>query len=40
MDKKLDEIYHRVSIIQFMIDNHERKLKDLDKSESLDGKPG
>lgn len=34
MDKKLDEIYHRVSIIQFMIDNHERKLKDFEK-----GKP-
>lgn len=32
MDKKMDEIYHRVSIIQFMIDNHERKLKDLEKS--------
>jgi tol-pal system protein YbgF len=31
MDKKLDEIYHRVSIIQFMIDNHERKLKDFEK---------
>ncbi|MFH2066658.1 MAG: tol-pal system protein YbgF [Pseudomonadota bacterium] len=34
MDKKLDEIYHRVSIIQFMIDNHERKLKDLEKSDA------
>ena len=34
MDKKLDEIYHRVSIIQFMIDNHERKLKDFER-----GKP-
>ncbi len=32
MDKKLDEIYHRVSIIQFMLDNHERKMKDLEKS--------
>ena len=39
MDKKLDEIYHRVSIIQFMIDNHERKLKDLEKSDPLTGKP-
>jgi len=35
MDKKLDEIYHRVSIIQFMVDNHERKLKDLEKPDAV-----
>jgi len=39
MDKKLDEIYHRVSIIQFMIDNHERKLKDIEKSREIHTSP-
>lgn len=31
MDKKIDEIYHRVSVIQFMVDNHERVISDLEK---------
>jgi len=31
MDKKIDEIYHRVSVIQFMVDNHERFISDLEK---------
>jgi tol-pal system protein YbgF len=39
MDKKLDEIYHRVSIIQFMLDNHERKMKDLEKSGVIKSSP-
>lgn len=39
MDKKLDEIYHRVSIIQFMLDNHERKMKELEKSGVIKSSP-
>ena len=38
MEKKIDEIHHRVSVIQFMVDNHERYINDLENasnSESL-----
>lgn len=28
LEDKMDEIYHRVSVIQFMVDNHERALSD------------
>jgi hypothetical protein len=31
MEKKIDEIHHRVSIVQFMVDNHERYINDLEK---------
>ncbi len=31
INKKIDEIYHRVSVIQFMADNHERNLKNIEK---------
>lgn len=27
LDKKIEEIYHRVSVIQFMVDNHDRQLQ-------------
>lgn len=30
-NQKLEEIYHRVSVIQFMVDNQERTLADLEK---------
>ncbi|MCP3926655.1 MAG: tol-pal system protein YbgF [Desulfobacterales bacterium] len=29
-NQKLEEIYHRISVIQFMVDNHERNFKDYD----------
>lgn len=28
--QKIDDIYHRVSVIQFMVDNHERSLKNIE----------
>lgn len=28
--QKLDEIYHRMSVIQFMVDSHEKALRDLE----------
>ncbi len=30
-NQKLEEIYHRVSVVQFMVDNHERTITDLEK---------
>lgn len=30
--QKIEEIYHRVSVIQFMVDTHERTLADLEKN--------
>ncbi len=42
-DRKVDEIYHRVSVIQFMVDNHERAITDLQKlttgEETVYGQP-
>ncbi len=38
-NQKLEEIYHRVSVVQFMVDNHERTLTDLDKSLKNAGVP-
>ncbi len=38
MDNKLDEIYHRVSMIQFMVDNHERSIKNLENTYKPGGK--
>jgi len=32
MEKKIDEIHHRVSVIQFMVDNHERYINDLENA--------
>lgn len=29
-NQKLEEIYHRVSVVQFMVDNHERTIADLE----------
>ncbi len=29
-NQKLEQIYHRISVIQFMVDNHERNFKDYD----------
>jgi tol-pal system protein YbgF len=31
-NQKIEEIYHRVSVIQFMADNHERALRELKKT--------
>ncbi|MBU0992592.1 MAG: tol-pal system protein YbgF [Proteobacteria bacterium] len=31
-NQKIEEIYHRVSVIQFMVDNHEKALRDMEKS--------
>ena len=31
-DQKIEEIYHRVSVIQFMADNHERAIRELKKT--------
>lgn len=31
-NQKLEEIYHRVSVVQFMVDNHERTITDLEKT--------
>lgn len=31
-NQKIEEIYHRVSVIQFMVDNHERTIADLEKN--------
>lgn len=31
-NKKIEEIYHRVSVIQFMVDNHEKAIRDMEKS--------
>lgn len=31
-NKKIDEIYHRVSVLQFMVDNHQRTLDDLKRN--------
>ncbi len=30
-NRKIDEIYHKVSVIQFMVDNHQRVIRDLEK---------
>lgn len=30
-NQKIEEIYHRVSVVQFMVDNHERTITDLEK---------
>lgn len=29
LEDKMDESYHRLSVLQFMVDNHERTLKDM-----------
>ena len=34
LEQKIDEIYHRVSVIQFMVDNHERLIKTNKKTVS------
>jgi len=34
MEKKIDELHHRVSMMQFMIDNHERSIISLEKTSS------
>jgi len=34
VDKKINEINHRVSIIQFMVDNQERMIRDHEKAET------
>jgi len=31
-NQKIEEIYHRVSVVQFMVDNHERTIADLEKN--------
>lgn len=36
MNRKIDEIHHRMSMIQFMVDSHERTLKELGNT----NKPG
>jgi tol-pal system protein YbgF len=36
MEKKIDEIHHRVSVIQFMVDNHERYINDLENDSGKD----
>lgn len=30
-NQKIEEIYHRMSVVQFMVDNHERTITDLEK---------
>ncbi len=30
-NRKLEEIYHRISVIQFMVDNHQRTLRDMER---------
>lgn len=30
LQEKMDQLYHRVSVIQFMVDNHERALRDME----------
>jgi len=32
METKIDEIYHRVSMIQFMVENHERSITNIEKT--------
>lgn len=32
LEDKMDESYHRLSVIQFMVDNHERKLREVDSA--------
>ncbi|MFZ5568832.1 MAG: tol-pal system protein YbgF [Thermodesulfobacteriota bacterium] len=32
LEDKMDESYHRLSVIQFMVDNHERQLRELNPS--------
>lgn len=31
-NQKIEEIYHRMSVVQFMVDNHERTITDLEKN--------
>lgn len=31
-NQKIEEIYHRLSVVQFMVDNHERTITDLEKT--------
>jgi tol-pal system protein YbgF len=31
LSRKIDEIHHRLSVIQLMVDNHERSVRDLEK---------
>lgn len=35
-NQKIEEIYHRMSVVQFMVDNHERTLTDLEKKFKID----
>ena len=30
-NQKIEEIYHRMSVVQFMVDNHERTITDIEK---------
>lgn len=30
-NRKLEEVYHRLSVVQFMVDNHERTITDMNK---------
>jgi tol-pal system protein YbgF len=30
--KKIEELYHRLSVIQFMVDNHQKTIKDLERA--------
>ncbi|MBF0226905.1 MAG: tol-pal system protein YbgF [Desulfobacterales bacterium] len=39
LSKKIDEIYHQVSVIQFMVDNHERIIRNRDNILQKDNKP-
>ena len=37
MDRKIDEINHKLSVMQFMVDSHQRSIKALESSRDLPG---
>ncbi len=39
-NQKIEEIYHRMSVVQFMVDNHERTITDLEKTFKNNGVGG
>ncbi len=36
-NQKIEEIYHRMSVVQFMVDNHERSITDIEKTIKKNG---